>query len=353
MKVLHLPTSVAGQAFALCEAERALGIESDFLLVFKDNYYPEIPSMFDTTPKSPIDALRYLPSLIRMVRKISKGNDYDILHFNFSRSLIDYPGLADLVDIGMYPQKIFVTCNGCDVRMRSMGLPYSPCDDDRCWNRVCTPGGNQMKLNRIAKWRDVAAKIFVSTPDLLRSVPDAMFIPNTIYGFDGIQEVPAKPISEPLTIIHAPTNRFIKGTDVIARVVNELKAEGHEINLITSEGVERSRALEVYGKADIAIDQLRLGWYGVFAMECMKMGIPTMSYCRNQEYGMIPESMARDLRHSLINVTFDTLKTALKYYVDNREELQQYRRNGIAFVNRWHSPKHIASLLKKEYEKVM
>jgi glycosyltransferase involved in cell wall biosynthesis len=351
MKVLHLPTSVAGQAFALCEAERELGIDSDCLVAFRDTYYPEMPSLFDNTPSSPIDAIRYIPKILSGIRRIR--TDYDILHFNFSRSLLDYPGFLNLADIGFYrKQKIFVTFNGCDARLRNNGLPYSPCDSNDCRNRVCWPGSNSMKLSRVAKWRSVAEKMFVSTPDLIASIPDAMFVPNTVCGFGALEPAETKVQTDCFTIVHAPTNRHIKGTEYVQQSVANLRRL-YPVRLITVENKPRAESLAIYKTADIAIDQLRLGWYGVFAAECMAMGVPTISYYRDEECGLIPPDMHRELSHSLINATPDSVSEALLYFIDNPAELQRYRQNGIAFANRWHSPQHVASLLKKEYDAVM
>lgn len=349
MKILHLPTSVAGQAFALSQAERALGMDSDYLLMFRDKYYPDIPAMFDVTPQSPIISAGYLPKLMAKIREIA-ASDYDILHFNFSRSLLDYPGFMDLMDLDFYPQRIFVTFNGCDARLRSAAQTYSPCSW-QCESRVCWQS-DRPKQARIDKWRGRAEKMFVSTPDLLRSVPDAKFIPNTVYGWDKLVPVKHEDDGGPLTVIHAPTNRHIKGTDIIEKTVAELMRDyPHDIRLVTIEGKTRDEALALYRQADVAIDQLRLGWYGVFAIECMKMGIPVIAYCRYGDMRYIHPWMAHELDSSILNATPDTVYGLLRHLIHDRELLEEKRYLGMRFADKWHAPEYVAGLLKEEYKR--
>lgn len=354
MKVLHLPTSIAGNPLEISEAERKIGIDSNVLVLFKDKYLPDVSSIFDAPPQNPLQLKPYLKKMYGVWREI-RGSDIDVLHFNFSRSLLDYPGLVEMWDLGTYPnKKIFVTTNGCDVRIRDVAsrLPFCPCTSYSCTNRVCqSQAFDVVKKSRTSRWNQYANGIFAATPDLLRYLPPrAKYIPNTVYGWDHIKEVSHKDIG-PLVIIHAPTNRHIKGTGYIIDAVNKLERKyPGQIKFISIEGKARKEALEIYRYADIAIDQLRLGWYGVFAIECMKMGIPTISYYRKEECGMIPKEMADQLKTSLINATPVSIYDVLERCLCNRESLVDRSRNGIAFVERWHSPKYVATLLKKEYD---
>ena len=356
MKVLHLPTSVAGQAFAISEGERSLGIESDYLLMFKDDiHYPEVPYMFDYPPESLSDSFKYIPKLIKKYCEI-KMSDYDILHFNFSRSLWDYPGLFDMVDLTFgYSQKIFVTFNGCDGRVRSYTDEYSPCSSPSCFNRVCKDKDfDVVKTKRIAKWDKYSSGMFVATPDLLRGLPErTQYIPNTMYGWNVIKPVDHKE-HEKFTIVHAPSNRWIKGTDIIIRVVDKLQRKcPDKIRLILVENMTRKQALEMYQLADLAIDQIKLGWYGVFSIECMKMGIPVMAYANLYDKNEIPKQMADDLDKSLINVNPDTLEYVLEEILYKPSILDGYRECGMEFAEKWHSPSYVSKLTKSAYENAL
>ena len=39
-----------------------------------------------------------------------------------------------------------------------------------------------------------------------------------------------------------------------------------------------NEALKKYKQADVIIDQVRVGWYGAFAVEAIKMGIPVFPF---------------------------------------------------------------------------
>jgi hypothetical protein len=66
----------------------------------------------------------------------------------------------------------------------------------------------------------------------------------------------------PLRVAHSPTVRAIKGTDVLERVVAELRAEGVPIELVLIEGVSHAEALELKGTCDVTFDSFWLGLQG-------------------------------------------------------------------------------------------
>jgi hypothetical protein len=67
-------------------------------------------------------------------------------------------------------------------------------------------------------------------------------------------------------IVHAPTHRAVKGTDVLLDAVAQLRAEGLRFELVLVEGVTRTEARRIYEEADLCVDQLFAGWYGGLAV---------------------------------------------------------------------------------------
>ena len=77
-------------------------------------------------------------------------------------------------------------------------------------------------------------------------------------------------------MLHAPSRRIVKGTKYILDAVEELKSEGLKFDFKMVEGMKNSDAKELYRTADIVVDQLRIGWYGVLAVEAMALGKPVI-----------------------------------------------------------------------------
>ena len=84
----------------------------------------------------------------------------------------------------------------------------------------------------------------------------------------------------PLTFLHCPTNRRLKGTDHIIQAAEELQAEGYELNLIVLEGLPHDCILEAMRLADVVIDQLLIGWYGMVAIEAWALRKPVICHIR-------------------------------------------------------------------------
>jgi hypothetical protein len=79
----------------------------------------------------------------------------------------------------------------------------------------------------------------------------------------------------PIRIVHAPTDRALKSTDVIlAGLVDVAMRHAIEIDLV--EGVPWRECLERKARADIVVDELTYG-YGLNALEAWGLGVPVVS----------------------------------------------------------------------------
>lgn len=88
-----------------------------------------------------------------------------------------------------------------------------------------------------------------------------------------------KQLHSPLRIVHAPSHRYNKGTDLILPVIKKLK-EKWNFEFVLVEGVSQSQCREIKSGCDICIDQIgnRGGTgYGVSSLEMMAQGIPCIS----------------------------------------------------------------------------
>jgi hypothetical protein len=130
----------------------------------------------------------------------------------------------------------------------------------------------------------LADGVFVSTPDLLEDVPGATLVPGPVAQ---VRWQPLPPRSappsttDPLRILHAPTDREIKGTRYVLDAVERLKAAGYPVMLQVLENIPYEEVPAFVGHADIVVDQIMIGAYGTFAVEAMAVGRPVV--CRIRE----------------------------------------------------------------------
>lgn len=91
--------------------------------------------------------------------------------------------------------------------------------------------------------------------------------------------LPARFCAErPLRVVHAPNHRAIKGTEHVKWTVDELKAQGCPIELILIEKMPNDELRKVLRQADVIVEQLVIGWHGIFALEAMCLRKPVLTY---------------------------------------------------------------------------
>lgn len=364
MKILHLPTSTGGNSWGLSQAERRLGHTSR-VLIADDNPYQyqadiKIPTEFGK--KSRIPLLPDMRSAYRLSRTFFKiRNRYDVFHFNFGKTLLDFPRIGlDLLDLPYYPKKskIFVTYNGCDARQKSRTMArtsMSACHQEGCYGGKCHDYSiESLKRRNIEKFSRYASHIFALNPDLMYLLPreKTSFLPYTIHNWTyEPQQYPESERGEKLTIVHAPSQPVAKGTPYLLQAIEKLKARYPEtFDFILIQNLPYHEALRMYQKADLIIDQLLIGWYGAFAVESMSMGKPVAAFIREEDLQFIPDRMADDLHRSVLNVSANTVLEELERILQDPGELTGIGKAGYRYAHTWHDPVKIANDVVSIYE---
>jgi len=351
MKILHLPTNIAGNAYGLAQGERYLGLNVETLSIGtnKLNFPIDV-----NIPYSKYMALKLIKTFIKI------RNQYDVFHFNFGTSLINIKDFH-LLDLPFYPRnkKLIVTYQGCDARQKyitmkrtSISSKFSACQFEKCYDGVCNSGKkDKLRKKNIDKMMRYCDHAFVVNPDLLHFLPKekTSFLPYTIPNFDLIEcQKKIFCSNDKIRIIHAPTHRVTKGSIYIIDAIKQLEQKyPHQIEFVIVENTPYQEALKLYQQADLVIDQILIGWYGGLAVEVMKMGIPVAAYINEDDLEFIPSEMAKDL--PIINLDPNNIVSVLEYIIKNRECLPELSKRSIDYVNKWHDPKYVANITKKIY----
>jgi len=145
-------------------------------------------------------------------------------------------------------------------------------------------------------------------------------------------------VDRPLRIVHAPNHRTIKGTRFFIEAVEQLRAEGRQVELVLLERVPNDRIRETIRAADVVADQLVVGWYAMFALEGMAMRKPVLCFLRpdlKQLYeraGLITPGEI-----PIIECTPESVKEVIRGLLDRRHDLALIGERGRAFATRHHS----------------
>ena len=352
MKIAHLPTDVGGFSAGLAEGQKLLG---DNAKVFSVN-----PGPFGYRADEKIEnrnqnivfrTLQYFLTFLRI------RGEFDVYVFNYGSSLIHNPDLhLNLIDLPYYAKKAkkVMVFQGCDARQKYQTMSrvknteqFCACTNPTCYEGMCNSGErDEIRRKVIAKVSKYCDAIFALNPDLMHFLPSekSHFLPYAIDGYYDIQEsVKAIDSQSVLHIVHAPSNRAVKGTEVVLKAIKELSViYPLKVKFTLLENMERHKALKVVAGADLFIDQLNIGWYGAAAVEAMKSGVPVLAYINQNDLKFVPTEMAQQL--PIINVNSFTLKDKLIEIMQHPESLISAARSSIEYVQRWHDSKNVAKL---------
>ncbi|NWD49595.1 glycosyltransferase family 1 protein [Pseudomonas gingeri] len=249
---------------------------------------------------------------------------------------------------------VFVTYQGDDARQGDYSRKHFTINiANEVEEGYYCDASDEFKRCNIKMLASIASQIYSVNPDLLHVLPQgARFTPYSHVFLDEWLPSYTQDQNRPLRIVHAPSNRKVKGSDLILRALESLRGQGFEFELLLVEGMSNAEARKVYESADVLVDQLFAGWYGGLAVELMALGKPVLVYIRDEDLVFIPPAMKADL--PFLQITPYTVEDTLRLLLlMPREELVALGRRSRAFVERWHDPMSIARAIQADYEKTL
>ncbi|TCC19633.1 hypothetical protein [Kribbella speibonae] len=184
--------------------------------------------------------------------------------------------------------------------------------------------------------------VFVSTVDLLDDVPNAQWLPVAI------DPTPWQQAARPLfsgakpVVAHVPSNAKLKGTEEIDAVLTRLHESGAvEYRRIT--GVPHEQMASVIGDADIVVDQLRIGLYGVAAAEALAAGRIVVSYVGDGVRRRVRSLAGREV--PIVEADPDTLGDVVSGLIADRDAAAERAATGPEFVAALHDGRRSAEVL--------
>ena len=289
MRVLHAPIEVAGQLALSAEALRRTGVEATAYCQEHPFRYPVGPDVVPAVGHP----LRYVRETARLVAR------HDVVHFHFATSFFNEArGFFDARLIARR-KPVFATFHGSDIRRPSVARRTNP-------HFVAAVGEDDaVAERRLRAWARVTQDAVLLDPGLVEHV-EPFFARVHLHKLivDTARFTPAYPgNSGPPVLVHSPTDRSTKGTAHVRAAVERLR--GHvEFEYDEVYGVPQQEALRRYARADLVVDQILVGSYGVFALEAMSLGKPVVAFVQGREPALPiidaePGTIAEVLEHWL------------------------------------------------------
>ncbi len=179
--------------------------------------------------------------------------------------------------------------------------------------------------------------------------PEYDVVPPAIV-LDDWEPAPTEP-GEAMRVAHAPSKRAVKGTEAVIAAVEALRSRGAPIELDLIEGVPNREARKRYAAADLIVDQLKIGWYGMFAIESMALAKPVVVHLDEEAAAETEEAFGVEL--PLVRAEAKDLEDVLEGLLEVRESLPELGRQSRAYVEHVHSHTQVARQVLEIYERVM
>lgn len=147
-----------------------------------------------------------------------------------------------------------------------------------------------------------------------------------------------------IQILHAPSNKMVKGTDKIREIVGSLKKEFPNLVYLEISGVSNSEVLLKIAESDIIIDQIYGGTYGVLSIESMALGKTTLCYINDMYMNGYPAELP------IVSVDEETLYGELSKLLVDTNQRTTLGLAGKKYVSDYHDVGKTGKYLAKIYE---
>ncbi|SEE22400.1 glycosyltransferase family 4 protein [Jiangella alba] len=185
--------------------------------------------------------------------------------------------------------------------------------------------------------RDFDGPRFVTTPDLLDFVDGAQWLPVVVDVDDLATDRPVLDRPVPV-VLHAPSRGALKGSAAADPVLRDLHDRGL-IEYRRIEGIAHTELMAQLRDADVVVDQLALGSYGVLACEAMAAGRVTVGHVAEHVRAAIPAELP------IVEATPDDLGAVVERLVAEREAAAKTASAGPDYVRRFHDGQASARVL--------
>lgn len=290
--------------------------------------------------------LKFVNTKINYYNKLSELFKWaDILHY------VSGPGLKfylDLEWIKNTDKKVFIEFIGSDIRNPDLLSSINP-----YYAEVFNKGYEYKSIESSDYKRKVQNKfskigaIPIVNPEMQLYIDkdrfpfvQKMFLRADVSNFTPI--FPKISIKKPL-IVHSPSAPIAKGSNLIISTIEKLK-KVLNFEFIMLVDKPREEVLNVMQKADIFIDQIILGSYGMASMEAMSFGKPTICYILDEVFeNGLPRSCP------IVNATPETLEKNLTELIENPTLRNDIGIKSRKFVEKYHDVQILAKDLLDIY----
>lgn len=263
--------------------------------------------------------------------------NYDLFHFHYGTTLS--PDFTDLPKIKRKNKRMIMHHWGNDVRFHEQARIHNPYvyTGDSPPNEVI-----HAKLTKITAYIKEAIVQDYEVYDYVKDYYDKVHVLPIAIDLAHFQpQYPSLQKRRPL-ILHAPTNPDFKGTFYIEKTIEKLKEE-YDFDYQRIEKMNHEEVIKLYEKADIIIDQVLCGSYGLLSVESMALGKPVLTFIRPDLVSSFPTDLP------IVNANPDNLYEQVKRLLDSPELRRDLGVKGRRYSEKYHSHDRLVDQLLTIY----
>lgn len=247
-------------------------------------------------------------------------------------------GFRDFRYYHLFRKKTMIIFLGCDVQQPELTfkkeIPFSACHN--CQQEYkdfvgCVPEKKIIRTGLAEENADIIVS-HIAFSDVLKKNYVKIIQPVNIEDFPETINFTGNKIP---VILHAPSNFGYKGTKFLLDAIEILKNE-YAFSFRLVQNVAVNELYKEISNADIVVDQLIQGWYGLLPLEAMMYEKPVICYLRDDLLKSIPGDCP------IINANPETIYSVLKKMLDNRSTWLETGKKGKDFVIKYHDGKLVA-----------
>ena len=327
MRIFIGLTDVANITDNYAKGFRGLGHEVFTVVWSKSRFYPDVEYdlVIDAGSSASSGFKRYLNIFINLLKIVQglKCNLFILYAPAVLPTYIYYPILK------LLGKKIITAFWGSDVRywyafaqeMKQLGAE----DEVRPFFEYARTrsGGSYWDKTRTIKTAEKYSDFIISQPDCaqLQTQPYMRCnLPIDLSQFEFKIHGREKPL-----ILHAPSVPEAKGTDIVMKVIDELKAEGLQFDFRLIQNMPNSELRALLSESDIVVDELYAATVGGLSAEAMASGNAVLVRYM-EEYCKVPKGCPA------INTNKFNLKENLREMILNVEKRKQIASLGRPYV---------------------